>query len=386
MTKRIRFFGFLALTIGCLFAFENCGKPFSVALLSADWASQASVQPNCLDGTADACVFRKNVVSQSGQALRNNDLGDLSAEQTYAVQLNGWTTNQSLSNGSFTVLAMGAQTPLSADPATQFRIAGTSPAAQSALEQVMAFYWANQTAYQAAQLGPFAAGNKQILIMTDSSLQGWALRENQIHLKAAGAANPLGMAFDAGTLIYYLGIANLDFATNGAIHSETQANHVSCQNAGTNCCASASGCSRAIASGQADYLVALMFPDRPQVSDGWSNLPQGAAVCGQTGVTRDPSGVASLTASQAYSLCAGAGQSGNIYAMGLVYAAFWLDLRKAAGADASQVDRLYLEHLALLDGDDDFQTALAKITQLDQTLFSGSHAGLISGLGAARGF
>ncbi|MCB0361638.1 MAG: hypothetical protein KDD35_02900, partial [Bdellovibrionales bacterium] len=53
-----------------------------------------------------------------------------------------------------------------------------------------------------------------------------------------------------------------------------------------------------------------------------------------------------------------------------VYASVWWEVRKSVGlAGAPHIDTLYMEHLALLDGKDDFNSALSKIKSVDTRLF-----------------
>lgn len=359
--------------LGLVLFYQNCGKNFVVNDLSSSVAIfQGSTNPNCLnDGTSDACLFLKNMVSQSDSPQRSQSAANIEALQTYAVSLNGMISGSQLTNTSFSSYQKGASTPLAKDPSQKWNFRYSDALGKIKLGQVMSFYWANVAVNQALQsTGVFYAVNRGIKLISNDSVYGWAPSKNQIHLKSA--TDTSDMALDASLTVYFLGLANLDYATNGRIHQVTKTNHVACDAGAKDCCQSKVGCSRAIASGAADYLVAMTFPESPAVGDGFSDKVNGKSLCGMT-TGRNPQSVAAMTMTQAYALC-GAGQQGNTFVMGSVYASIWFNVRNGAGAVPSEVDRLYMLHLAQLNGDDDFTTAKAKILAIDQSEFGGKYS------------
>lgn len=361
--------------LGLVLFYQNCGKNFVVSELPSSGAVfLGSTNPNCLnDGSSDACLFLKNMVSQTDSSQRAQSASNIDALQTYAVSLNGMISGNQLSNASFSAYKKGAVTPLAKDANQKWNFRYSD--ARVELGQVMSFYWANVAVNKALQTtGVFYAANRGIKIISNDTVYGWAPSKSQIHLK--GATDTSDMALDGSLVVYFLGLANLDYATNGRIHQVTKSNHVSCTAGSKDCCQTKMGCSRALASGAADYLVAMMFPDKPAVGEGFSDKVDGKSLCGlATG--RNPQSVSTMTMAQAYALC-GAQQQGNTFVMGSVYASIWFNVRQSVGAIPSEVDRLYMLHLAELTGDDDFVTAKAKILAIDQSQFGGKYSGLFN--------
>ena len=63
----------------------------------------------------------------------------------------------------------------------------------------------------------------------------------------------------------------------------------------------------------------------------------------------------------------------------------WFEIRKASGTQSNEIDRLFLEHLSLLDGNDDFRTAFAKVKTVDARLFGGRHSSKFDNQLSTRG-
>ena len=107
----------------------------------------------------------------------------------------------------------------------------------------------------------------------------------------------------------------------------------------------------------------------------WCNNPQIIA-----GVARDIASLSASTANTTFTT-----SSGHTQAMGLIYASIWWQVRAAAGTQSSEIDRIFLEHLSLIDGTDDFRTAIAKAKTVDARLFGGRHAAKFDSQLTARG-
>ncbi len=352
--------------------FQNCGKPFQSKTSSE--LSSTSLEPvlidNCLDTDVDACVFNKNFVAQTKQSAIGRTPAQLEGEQKLAIQIGHLTENDQLKNNSFQVFQSGLTQSLGAKPDGSWRYRFTESDGSAKVGQVMSFYWANFAMENAiATTGKFYAAESKIKIITDDTLFGWAPSNNQIHLLKKSSGN--SMAMDASTLVYFLGWANLDYATKGEISVISNSNHLVCGSDGRmDCCKSEMGCSRALASGQADYFVAMTFPDAPALGESWADSAQGQFVC-QSAYVRHPDSFTAVSAQESFNLCGS--EKGSIYSMGALYSSIWWSVRVANGSNANEVDRLFMRHLEKLTGDDDFVTVQAKILTLDQALNGGKY-------------
>lgn len=375
--------------------FQNCGEFRSLKSGILNGASVADdtstivsavLQPatdktdaSCMTNSKyDACLFAKNPVavqnaSFSGSASASANLDGL---QVYGVKLTGLTGNGRLSNSTLSVESLTG-TPVTVG-ATNLRTSARTDSAH-VIAQTMAYYWLNRTGeYLYARTGIYPARDKQIKVYADDTIAGWSPDTNSIHLKLSD--NGDAMAWSAELAIHFLGVANLYHATNGAIRENISTRHKNCGLKAAGCCTSVSGCSRAIASGVGDYFAAVIFPDRPVVGETWANRTQGLGFCN---ISRNLNDARTLTASSVFNACASAGISGEVSTMGTVYASIWWELRKAAAAERpvrgdADIDKLFMSHLAVLKGDDTFPSAYAKIMDLDETLFGGRYADLIT--------
>jgi hypothetical protein len=305
-------------------------------------------------------------------------MASLAQMQTLAVSINQFTDSNRLTNSSFTVFSRSNPLDiLQIDPNVSWRFSINETNGLDKVGQVMSFYWANHAAKTALDnTGLFFASNKSIKIVINDSISGWAPRANQIHLSMARELQ--SQALDASVLLYHLAMANLDYATEGRVHVFSEPKHRICGSVGNfDCCLSSAGCSRAIASGQADYFVAMNFPDSPAFADGWTNNNSGKSICNSE-AHRNLNQLMEMTFSEAYELCAESEQQGSIYAMGAVYSSLWWSIRNQV-EDRSKIDQLYMMHLREITGDDDFASVRDKIIALDTEQFDGQFSELVLG-------
>jgi hypothetical protein len=99
-----------------------------------------------------------------------------------------------------------------------------------------------------------------------------------------------------------------------------------------------------------------------------------------SGIARDLASLSTNSAAATFTTSTGYAQ-----ALGLIYASMWWEIRKSAGAQGDEIDRIFLEHLTLLDGNDDFRTAIAKAKTVDARLFGSRHSGKFDTQTTARG-
>lgn len=394
----------LVLGLAIIVSFQNCAR-FEVAsnLNSGDQASISAtiglttggttlqpatdrIDPTCMTNTAfDACLFRKNPVAHKGTSFSGTPGVNESLEkyQTYGVRLTGLDSSGKLQNSTIRVrTAYG--TPVSTN-VTALRVSAMDDGTE-AFTQVATYYWMNRAVeYIEPRTGVFPAKGKGVYVIVDDTLAGWSPVTNSIHLRIAASSNK--MAWNSDLAIYFLGLANLHYATNGAIRSLDASKHRTCGAAVSGCCVSKTGCARAVASGVGDYFVGMMFPDQPTVGETWVNGTSGLTMCTKS---RHLEANAALTAQDAFDSCAASGGTGEATTMGTIYASIWWSVRKSAlnakgDSGAAEVDTLFMQHLALLAGSDDFSTALSKIKSLDQRLFNGSYSARFDSEYNARG-
>lgn len=385
MNKRLILFMATALLI---LGFQNCspfrvdpsamGQPLSFASTGGADLQPATdkLDPTCMSNPDyDACLFKKNPVAQKGALLSNTSLDSL---QYYGVKITGVDTSGTLSNGTVRIETVRG-TPVSTFT-TSLRFRAENDGTQK-FAQVMTYYWLTRaTEYIEARTGTFPARDKNIRVVVDDSVAGWSPKTNSIHLKLDD--NGASMALNSDLAIHFLGAANLYYATNGAITSLASGTHRDCGLKTNGCCASQIGCARAIESGVGDYFAAMIFPDQPTVGETWAGSVNGLGFCSQS---RDLRTAGGLSAQTAYNACGAAG-AGEVTTMGTVYASIWWEVRKAAGENgARDIDTIFMQHLALLNGGDTFQTAKAKIRSVDARLFNGKYSASFDAQFASRG-
>jgi len=353
-----------------------CGEGFRANITESEMMSAGSHNACFRDLNTQACVFRKNpLVEAGGEAFLSPIAGqsDLSAYQSYGVGLSGLDASGYLQNASLTIQTGQGERAQAAEGYWKFAFKDD---ASAKAVQVHTYYWLNRTIEEMIQrAGNIYVNNKLIQVVVNAATTGWTPVQNAIFLERSNSGNQA--ALDAGLSVHLLGQANLFHATNGLIDDlGLDTSHGDCGLSGgavfeNDCCTTVNGCSRALASGQADYLVALMFPENPTVGETWVNRSSGFRYCN---MSRDLRRHANTTAAQAFAACTPFGASGQIYNMGTLYASIWFEIRKKLSADLPErlkdFDRLYMLHLAQLAGHDNFTTALSKIKQIDAAAFS----------------
>lgn len=353
-----RLLPFVALPLAVVW-FQNCSPGLHVE--TDPLASTFKEAEDCINGSADACVFEKNAVSQMGRAVTPENIGGF---QVVPVSLSDRDASGYLQNNDFVVTTVStARWPATADFRQYY-----SPS-NSALEQVMSYVSARKARDWMSALGIFPAATQRIKIYADSSFTGFIPASNEIHLERNGTN--FGAALDGSLIVSLYAQANIKFATSGASHDPTalSVKASACRDTRAyptpyGCCNSALGCGAAIVSGAADYVVAAVFGEnRAVVGDGWKNDPAGLSICG---IVRDATRNAGLSATAASSTCAARGSPNNATALGAVYASIWWEARKLAD-NKSSFDRFFLRHLSVINGADDFSTIQSKITSVATT-------------------
>jgi hypothetical protein len=163
------------------------------------------------------------------------------------------------------------------------------------------------------------------------------------------------MAIDADIALHEYGHALLHQASQGKDTANIEL--VTCSDSSTAvCCPSVSGCMGAIHEGQADFLVALMTPGDTRMATSWLNSLTGL---------RNVSGDKNLTINNI--------GSRQFHTLGRIYASVWYEIYKQEKF-SDEIVALFLEHLELLEGKDNFLMAKQKILQADRVFFAGKYS------------
>lgn len=379
MTRALQFptkiaIGFSAAFM--VFAFQNCGQ-FSVDVSkSASFASLGATSsagavlvpstdktdPNCAaSGAYDACIYRQNPIVASGNAY-------------YGVKLTSLSGSGRLENATLSVRSIDGSQAV-ANPAV-LKVAPSTNGA-SFFEQVNTYYWMNRAAeyFDARTNGALPAKGKGLKVIVDDTITGYEIATKTIRFKRTDAAGAI--AWNGDLIVHMFGLANLMVANPSGWSTLSASKHATCSAVDKGCCTAAVGCANAIRFGVGEYFAASLFPDHTRVGEAIVNTGNPQIIAG---VARDVASLSSSTAAQVFSTSAGYAE-----AMGLVYASMWWQVRAAAGSDSGEIDRIFLEHLSLIDGTDDFASAISKAKTIDARLYGGRHAAQFDAQLTARG-
>lgn len=379
---RVALFTFFVASI---LSFQNCGSFVADSSQlrggTLDFASTGGsdltpetdrVDPSCMKNPSfDACLFEKNPVAQRGVAFGSvpGSAISLNTFQTFGVKLTGLASTGRLENSTIRIETVQG-TPVST-LTSHLRIPAQNDGSK-AFTQVLTYYWLNRTAeYMLSRTGLLYAQGKKVRVVVDDTIAGWSPKSNSIHLKVDGNGNT--MAWGPELAIHFFGLANLHFATNGEISNRGTGaanKHSTLSSKTDGYCKSANGCAKALASGVGDYFAAVMFPQKPVIGESWADSVDGIVL---SRIGRNLNSAGSRTASAAFDA-----RNGDVSHLGTVYASIWWEVRRDASSKpsgAQEVDTLFMHHLALLKGSDDFLSALEKIKSVDARLFSGRYSG-----------
>ncbi len=396
MQKLIKPLVLLFLSIFMIFSYQNCSE-FKVIpameLSSKSANSLAEIKPipdsdkvdaNCMTSDEfDACLFRKNPVAQARQGFSEtlSYTTDLSSVQTFGVKL-PQLAGASLANNYISIeRSQGA--PLEVSSAN-LKMDATGDN-QLRVAQLNAFYWSSRTLDYLSQWTnalPEELESNQIKIIVDDKMTGYASDTKTIHLRVTDDGNI--MAYNGGVVIYLMGHAIADIATDGAINNLTgTTKHRACGADKFGCCVDNNGCSKAIVNGIGESLVAMFFPLNPTMGETWSNSAQSPRICS---IERSPANRI-LDKNVAFDSCT---DNGNIHLMGTLYAAIWrkirLEARKISLQAMKDVDTLFVKHISEVTTEDSFTTMRTKILDLDERQFNGDYGSIINNAFIDRGY
>jgi hypothetical protein len=377
--------------LAMILSYQNCGE-FAVdsskltqfASLGSTGSAGAVLTPptdkfdvSCRTNPAyDACVMLQNPMARTGAQLSTapaTRLDQLSNEALYGVKLTSLSGNGKLENSTISIDALK-----SAEVATTAASMKVAPGASSssAFEQVNTYYWINRAAeyFDARSNGALPAKGKNIKVVVDDSITGFDFAKNTIRLKSSEAGS---VAWSGDVAIHLFGVANLMHANPAGWTTLSAAKHSTCNAVDKGCCTAPVGCANAIRFGVGEYFAAAIFPDRTRIGEALVNTGNPQII---SGIARDLASLSTNSAAATFTTATGYAQ-----ALGLIYASMWWEIRKSSGAQANEIDRIFLEHLTLLDGNDDFRTAIAKAKTVDARLFGGRHSGKFDTQSTARG-
>ena len=354
-----------------------------------------SIVPNCQDELAmnsdiNACIYEKNPVAQKGAPLNLSTelktiLEELSSLQNYAVYISD-TTDGLLKNEHFDVQVESDEdkerVQLS-DPKGEW----TTPYTDHDLstDQAMIYHWAMyQRDWMQLNTGKWYATNKNITILNErlsdsKACAYWSASENKI--KLCGGR----IALSADVLAHEAGHANFSYSAVERSNSGICEKNVRCsdkkslcdlsgeeQNDSVRCCVDKKGCVFAINEGQADFHVAILFPDKPQIGEFMVNNVRGITACSSDEkFSRNPTKNKTLTADAVYDGCQEVfGGNGEIHLMGVLYSSIWWEVYSHAEVSKKDIAKLFTEHLPLITYGDNFETIGVKIIQLTAQMFA----------------
>ncbi|MBL7686762.1 MAG: hypothetical protein JNJ49_01920 [Bdellovibrionaceae bacterium] len=326
------------------------------------------IDSNCeLNPAYDACIIKQSPSAQLGAALsttaatRRSQLGNAAI---YGVKLTSLSGNGKLENSTLSVQSLKAtitaltSASLKAQPMT---------AGSSNFEQVNTYYWMNRAAeyLDARTEGALPAKGKGIKVIVDDTITGYEAGTNTIRLKMTDSAG--AVAWNGDLAIHLFGVANAYLANPTGWNTLSASTHQTCNAVDKGCCTAATGCAGAIRFGIGEYFASCLFPNRTKIGDGFNNATTSAQAL--PGISRDIASAATKTASTLFTAA-----QGDVRSMGVLYASIWWEIRRQAGTQSADIDRIFMEHLSLLNGNDSFATAISKAKTVDSRLFSGRYS------------
>lgn len=374
---------FALALVTIVISYQNCGEFKVDSSLSGGMSSLGStgsagavlepdtdkIDTSCATNPAyDACVIKQNPTAHLSAALsttaetRRSQLGNAAI---YGVKLTSLSGSGKLENSMLSVHSLRATiSSLSfANLKTQPMSVGSSN-----FEQVNTYYWMNRAAeyLDARTAGTLPAKGKSIKVIVDDTITGYEASSNTIRLKMTDATG--AVAWNGDLAIHLFGVANAYLANPAGWNSLSGTTHQTCNAVDKGCCTAATGCAGAIRFGVGEYFAACLFPNRTRIGDGFNNSTTSAQAL--PGLARDVAGAATQTVSTLF----GASQ-GDVRSMGVLYASIWWEVRRKAGVQSAEIDRIFMEHLNLLNGNDTFVSAINKAKSVDTRLYSGRYSG-----------
>lgn len=387
---------------------EECDEEAATALI-AELTPQFT--NDCLNSSSvNACLFYKNpYVSNQGPfpSIANNTM-DLRSLQGMGVVLDEATYDKR--TGCLQNPTYGIVTDITVDKTTingqyacfsdlNFKV-GYFNDTKFKLSAIMAHFYLNtQKDFMKAWTGKWYGENKGVDIFSyvkasfidnnaafmgdPSSLKG-AIVMGGYNRGMPTSSAVQEMALNAEIYLHEAGHANVFFAGNNI---EDPNLNLKCGTS-SRCCSSSKGCYGAINEGQADYHAFILFPEHPSIGESLVNSSAGLV---EFGMSRNYSQLRDLTAQQAYEAPSNNTFDGEIHGMGRIWGSIWYESRLTAqkqfkNRGVRSIDRLFTAHLAVLTGDDDFQTACEKTRILARTIDGGLVQNIFSGECQRRGF
>lgn len=365
----------VALVVLFTLSFQNCGRAIQA---KAGSSALASIATSCFDNPSmDACIFLKSPSTMAGVGASSLSAEALPALQTYGFQIPASFDPYHLEGD----VVFESSVPASGFLGS-FKVPH-SPENQPLLGHLMTYVWLGEAKHFLSHAGVNYLGGRGLRVVVEATQTGFASSNKTIYLKRDPASLPA--AYDASLAVHLFGEANIFFATNGAAYNLSQENkHIDCGVAGgqllrNNCCSSKRGCSKALTAGLSDHLVNLTFPQNVGVGDTFSASGRGLEICG---LARNPEGLRTVTAEQAYRACSASARVGEIYAMGAFYSSIWWRVRDQVQATQparlEDFNRFFARALALVEGRDDFVSFHTKLLQLDQAEFNSAFGALFT--------
>lgn len=370
---------------------SGLGNPHAESLASlaadeinADPESLSRDDNRCLGSDSSACLIWKNPVAAneaplSSQLSVQSNLGSL---QTLSVQLVGLNNADFLENSSIRIVpAVGARARRLGDGSFRFAYSNCVDEESCAadnnhkLGQVSTYFWLTLLKLtMIKRTGVFYAAGKNFSVNTYEPGLANAYFSPDQRTIALGAANPYTMrdtfefSLSAEVAAHEYGHANV-FAAAGRYLSPSSQTHTRNFSA----CSSYKGCYQALNEGLADYHALMLFPERATIGESIVNNERGL-------YGRNTESNRNLRLSDAFS-----SSNGEIHLLGGVLTSMLWEVRMDAGSDPHEVDTLVSESLSMLNGNETFETYIAKLQAIDANLYRGKYSTRLQAEASRRG-
>ena len=366
---------------------------------------------NCLEENIDganACVFKKNPVADSGSTeflpilntgsqLREDSeifkaLIDLSHLQKYAVNIPG----DQLENEKFIITDdLNSE---SLKPTKNNEENWKYPFKDEAgmkLIPIHLFFWVNHLSERVENItGSSYFGEVRIRVIPLLAFQKeddglkfyknafWSPHSNILAfglssfsvMDSSENLSHAPLALDTGIIAHEFGHALLDHSTNTPFRYNEELENFCGSNSSSLCSTSIAGSLGAINEGIGDILSFFLFPESTAIGELFYNNLEGLKHC--KSMPRDVRQIKeeNLDAEDLFNACILKDKPGEIHALGSVYSVIWYGVfqhafQRGGEGEKREAYKLFFEHLKNLTYNDSFESARQMIKTIDKTLF-----------------
>lgn len=375
------------------------------------------IDVNCMTNpNFDACLYWKNPVAQTNTILNaTNVMSSLTPAQTFAVEILNTDGSGYLKNSAFTVLGpSGTNTDALTQRSGSWKYAVEENGSRY-VAQLAAYFWLDQATqfYENYPVNSSAYIRNQNLkiypyvpTITNSTTGQTSANNNAFFSPPQAGSSMTGifmgvglqnmpLALSADIMVHEFSHANVYYGSGGSstyINPSTYANCLEAyksqisaadyQKFNNKCCATQSGCMRAMDEAIADFHAGILFEAKPSVGEAFANNVNGLTTCGtRNTIYRDMTKNKALTVTSVFNNCTvgtSGGSSvplpGEQYTMSAVYSSLLWEIRKnmktaipavvygGKTVDGAKIfEYIMYETASTLSGSDTFATSRLKL-------------------------